>query len=215
MKSEVYNQSTSIVLKVADLFYTQKKTQKEIAQLLNISSPTVSRLLKRAEKEGIVAHVIQCPYCDCLDLEKELKTKYGLTEVIVSPPIPGETDEEEIKKQVALEGARFVQRVLTPEDMLGIAWGGTMYYLIQYLNPCQKTEASFVTLHGSLSCCDYELDVRTLVARMAMAFGGKQYPLVSEGLMSSSGQIQMLRKEERVERIFEMFNRVTISVSGI
>lgn len=61
--------------------------------------------------------------------------------------------------RVALEGARYLQRIITSKDVLGIAWGGTMYYLIHYLNPCQRADTIFVTLHGSLTCCDYELDV--------------------------------------------------------
>lgn len=215
MKGEVFNQSTWIVLKVADLYYKKNMTQQEIADLLKISKSTVSRLLKRAVKENVVSFVIEQPYAECLELEKELKKKYGLKEVIVVPITEDQENEEEVKKAVALEGARYIQRIITPEDILGIAWGGTMYYLIQYLNPCQKTEASFVTLHGSLSCCDYELDVHTLVSRMAMAFGGKRYALISEGLMDSKASIQMLLQEESIKRVFSLFNKITISVSGI
>ena len=33
--------------------------------------------------------------------------------------------------------------------------------MINYLNPSQKVNAKFVTLHGSIACCENELDVRT------------------------------------------------------
>jgi deoxyribonucleoside regulator len=193
----------------------QNKSQKEIAKILNVSEPTVSRLLKRAKKENVVSFLIQEPYADCLRIEKMLKTKYSLTEAIVVPPSEDQTDSEITKQAVALEGARYIQRIITPHDVLGIAWGGTMYYLIQYLNPCQKTRANFVTLHGSLSCCDYDLNVSTLVSRMAMAFGGKHYILTPEGLAGSSQTIQALRSESGIRHVFSWFNRITISVSGI
>lgn len=215
MKGEVFNQSTWVVLKAADLYYKQNKSQQEIADILQISKSTVSRLLKRAAKENILSFVIQEPYAECLDLKRKLKSKFGLKTVIVVPPTNDQIDDETVKQAVALEGARYVQRIITPEDILGIAWGGTMYYLIQYLNPCRKTEASFVTLHGSLSCYDYELDVRTLVSRIAMAFGGKHHSLISEGLMDTSQSIQMLLKEENIKKIFALFNKITIAVSGV
>jgi DNA-binding transcriptional regulator LsrR (DeoR family) len=215
MQGEVFNQSTWVALKAADLYYKQNKSQKEISEILQVSTSTVSRLLKRAAKENIVSFVIQEPYAECLDLKRKLKSKYGLKEVIVVPPINDPEDKEAVKQTVALEGARYIQRIITPEDILGIAWGGTMYYLIQYLNPCRKTAASFVTLHGSLSCYDCELDVRTLVSRIAMAFGGKYHYLISEGLVASSQSIQMLLQEENIKRIFSLFNKITISASGI
>lgn len=57
--------------------------------------------------------------------------------------------------------------------------------MINYLNPSQKVNAKFVTLHGSIACCENELDVRTLVSRMAKAFFGENYYLLTDALMSS------------------------------
>jgi len=221
MKSEVYYPSTNIVLKTAHRYYIQKKSQKEIAKEFNISGATVSRLLKRAEQEGIVSFEIRSPYAETIRLEETLSAKYKLKEIIVVPCTdPDESSEnsvkeEETKKAVALETARYIQRVLTPGDWLGIAWGGTMYHMIQYLNPCQKIGASFVTLHGSLSCCDYELDVHTLVQRMAMAFGGKHYSIDFEGLMDTGEQIRTLTSQAGLGRILDSFKNITLSVSGI
>lgn len=221
MKREVFTPSVCIVLKTAHLHFIEKKSQKEIAEELNLSNATVSRLLKRAEADGIISFEIPSPYSDCIQLEQSLRGRYGLKEVIVVPNIPFKglagdgPEEEECKKMVALETARYVQRVLSPGDLLGIAWGGTMYHTIQYLNPCQKIDASFVTLHGSLSCCGYELDVNTLVQRMAMAFGGKHHSILSEGLVDSREQVSVLLAQKRISDIFESFKNVTISVSGV
>ena len=142
MKSEVFNQSRCAVLRAANLYYMEGCSQKEIAERLAVSVPTVSRLLKRAKEEGLISFVIPSPYRECLALETQLRESYGLEEVIVVPPDPeGDRDPMAVKRAVALEGARYIQRVIRPHDILGVAWGGTMYELIQYLNPCQRTEA--------------------------------------------------------------------------
>lgn len=212
MRGEVYNQSTWIALKAASYYFEQNKTLKEVAQLLNVSESTVSRLIRRAKRERIVEFVIRDPYKLCLELECQLLEKYGLKEVIITP---ASDDTESNKKEVALEGARYLQREITAQDKLGIAWGGTMYYLVHYLNPCQRIDTTFVTLHGSLSCCDYELDVHNLVSRMSMAFGGNYYSLSSEGLFDSREELQAIKQGSHVRRIFAWFKQLTISVSGM
>lgn len=212
MKGEVYNQSTWIALKAASYHFEQNKTLKEVARLLNISESTVSRLIQRAKKERIVEFVIREPYKLCLDLEYRLLENYSLKEVIITH---ASGDSEKDKKRVALEGARYLQREITSQDKLGIAWGGTMYYLVHYLNPCQRTDTTFVTLHGSLSCCDYELDVHNLVSRMSMAFGGNYYSLSSAGLFDSREKLQAIKQDANVRRIFSLFEQLTIAVSGI
>ncbi len=212
MKGEVYNQSTWIALKAASYYFEQNKTLKEVARLLNISESTVSRLIQRAKKERIVEFVIREPYKLCLDLEYRILENFSLKEVIITH---ASGDSEKDKQRVALEGARYLQRKITCQDKLGIAWGGTMYYLVHYLNPCQRTDTTFVTLHGSLSCCDYELDVHNLVSRMSMAFGGNYYSLSSAGLFDSRENLQVIKQDANVRHIFSLFEQLTISVSGI
>lgn len=216
MKSEVFNQSRCAVLRAASLYYLEGCSQKSIAQQLDISVPTVSRLLKKAREDGLVSFVIPRPYLECLELERKLRECYGLEEVIVVPPDPnGDESPMTVKKAVALEGARYVQRVIRPEDILGVAWGGTMYELIQYLNPCQRTEATFVTLHGSIRCCSSKFEVNTLVRRIAMAFGGRQHTLSAPGLLGSAQELESLRRQREVAHIFSIFQNISLSVSGI
>jgi deoxyribonucleoside regulator len=203
MKGEVYNQSTWIALKAASYYYEHNLSLKEIARLLNVSEATVSRLIRRARKEQIVEFVIRDPYKQCLDLEHRLQDGFGLKAVIVTAPAARQ-DPEEDKKQVALEGARYLQRIITAHDVLGIAWGGTMYYLVHYLNPCQRTDTIFVTLHGSLSCCDYELDVHNLVSRMSMALGGNYYSLSAAGRFDEVESLQAIRHEPNVKQVFSL-----------
>ena len=221
MEPEVYNQSTFLILKAAYLYYIKDISQNEIAEMLDISVTTVSRLIKKAKEEKIVEFVIRDPYIDCIRLEEELKETFGLKDVIIAPslemgPMSKNTlRSDNVKKLVALEGARYIQRIIKEKDILGITWGSTMYYLINYLNPCQKVDASFVTLHGSIACCDSELDVRTLVSRMAKAFSGRKYFLLAEGLMSNKNIANSIKKEKNMQNVFEMFNHINISICGI
>ena len=131
--SNIYMQSTNLILKAADLYYNQGMRQQEISEQLEISVSTVSRLLKKAKEQEIVRFTIDQKYLECLTLEEALCRRYGLREVIVAP-IPAESTElrlEEKKKIVALEGARYLQRVVSDHDVIGVAYGETVWYLSQ------------------------------------------------------------------------------------
>lgn len=207
MEPDVYTQSKSLILKAAYLYYMCDKSQSEISSMLNISVPTVSRFIKRAVKDKIVEFVIRDPYIECIKLEEQIKKAFDLQDVIIAPSLSlmeqdKEESDEQKKKLVALEGARYLQRIISEDDVLGISWGKTMYHLIHYLNPCQKVNAAFVTLHGSVSNIESELDVRTLVSRIAMAFGGRNYSLLMEGIMSNAEIVASIKKEKSVKKAF-------------
>lgn len=220
MKIDKYDQSTFLVLKAAYSYYILEKPQNQIAEELDVSVTTVSRLLKRAKDEKIIEFVIRNPYVECIKLEKELKNAFELQDVIIAPTIDymevaSVENERSAKTLVALEAARYLQRIIKKDDVLGVTWGSTIYEMINYLNPSQKIDATFVTLHGSLASCDNEWDVRTLVMRMAKAFSGNKYILLTDALMSSEKTVRMLRKEKSIAQIFEMYKKVNISINGI
>lgn len=202
MKSEVYSQSTCIVSTAAYQYYIEGKKRSEIAESLGLSPSTLSRVLKRAKEEGIIEIKVTEPFLSCNIMEKEIREKYGLKTVIVVP-IPSELrrDSLKIKKQVALEGARYVQRIIKDNDVLGMAWGGTMYYLIQ-------------TLHGSIAGCNKNLEVESLVKRTSMAFGGRCETITIPGLCSEEKYAQQQKYLEQ-RGFLELFKKVDISVSGI
>jgi len=134
------------------------KQQNQIAEEMDVSITTVSRLLKRAKDERIIEFVIRDPYVECLKMGQKIKDVFGLREVVIAPAIDfslgdDETayDPESVKKLVALEGTRYLQRIIKEKDVPGVTWGSTIYQLINYLNPAQKVDATFVTLHGSLA----------------------------------------------------------------
>lgn len=215
MKSEVYSQSTCIVSAAAYQYYVEGKKRSEIAESLGLSPSTLSRVLKRAKEEGIIEFKITEPFLSCNIMETEIREQYNLKTVLVVPISPDlRQDSLEIKKKVALEGARYVQRIIKDDDVLGMAWGGTMYYLIQYLNPCRKVDANIITLHGSIAGCNRKLEVESLVKRTSMAFGGRSATITIPGLCSA-GQYEAQKRYLNQKGFLELFKKVNICVSGI
>src|SRR5699024_4442260 len=69
-------------IRVAKLYYEDSLSQEAIAQKLNISRPTVSRLLNHAKEHGFVKVTIEDPYQDAESLASLLKAKYQLKDYI-------------------------------------------------------------------------------------------------------------------------------------
>lgn len=83
--SNIYMQSANLIIKVAYMYYYRNMRQQEIAEQLDLSVPTVSRLLKRAKEQEIVHFSMEQEYLECLELEEALKKRFDLQEVIIAP----------------------------------------------------------------------------------------------------------------------------------
>lgn len=218
MVGETYMPSTWLALKTAELYYLENMSQKEIASVLSISNVTVSRLLQRAKELGLIRFSIPESCQPALFLSDRIRKHFALRDVVVVSldfcNIINKT--MSVKQMTALEGARYVQRVIQDRDILGLAWGRTMYYLIHYLNPCQKAGTSFVTLHGNLGNHLEELEAQNLVHRASMAFGGAQTAgLYYDGLQPSQEALRTLSQKPDVVKLFHLLSHTTLSVSGI
>jgi DNA-binding transcriptional regulator LsrR (DeoR family) len=211
----LFEKSSHLIVKAAYLHYVKSMPQNVIAKQLNISTPTVSRLLKLARKRNIVKFNMDQDALDCIELENMLCSKLSLREAIVFPQGKQKKSPEALKKGVAMEAARYIQRVVKADDILGIASGGTMYYVVNYLMPSQKLNASFVMLHGNLANIDDKFNASTLTIRCSMAFGGKAYYIHQPGLQGSVEELQKSLQQNDIQCTIAMYEKITISVSGV
>ena len=104
--SNIYMQSTNLILKAADLYYNQGMRQQEISEQLEISVSTVSRLLKKAKEQEIVRFTIDQKYLECLTLEEALCRRYGADPGREHGAAAGRKEEERRARGRALFTAR-------------------------------------------------------------------------------------------------------------
>lgn len=72
-----------LLARVARMYHERGLRQPQIAEMLNISQPRVSRLLKQAVEAGIVRTVVSLPSGVYTDLEEELQGRFGLRDAVV------------------------------------------------------------------------------------------------------------------------------------
>lgn len=128
----------------ANLYYKDKLSQQEIAQQLHISRPWVSKLLARAEEEGIVRIEVRSPGCGSDVLAEELKGKYRLAHAgVVAHRINAGDD------PLACAAAAYFLSVLQPDDTVGVGWGTSVSRLIARTERRSLPQVQIIPLAGS------------------------------------------------------------------
>ena len=133
---------------VAKMYYYQGLTTEKIAVEMNISRPTISRLLSFAREKGLVEITVRDSDEYLNSLEQEIKEKYGIANVhIVSVPEVG--DEQSWLHRVAHFAANYLNSLIEDNQILGLSWGTTLSTVGRYLVPKALKDLDIVQLNGT------------------------------------------------------------------
>ncbi|WP_129044557.1 sugar-binding transcriptional regulator [Companilactobacillus metriopterae] len=149
MKTDVRNKRILDSLKVARLYYESGMGQVEIAKKLNISRPTVSRLLQYALENGLVKIDIIDPFSSMTSLEQALVKKFNLKEAHVVPVESSNYDD--IVEALGVYTADYLYDTIQDNDKIGVSWGRTMHQVADNLKLSPAQNVQVVELKGSVT----------------------------------------------------------------
>ena len=112
-----------LIYKCCSLYYEDNMSQQEISETLQISRPSVARMIKSGRASGIVKIEIKNP--DNLvfaNMERELEKKFGLEEVVIAPTNNADSMNEDLAK----ETLRFITRIAEDREYIGVTMGMTL-----------------------------------------------------------------------------------------
>lgn len=197
-------------LKVAKLYYQQDYSQNEIAKIMSISRPTVSRLLQYARDMGLVRIEIADPMTDATDMAETIQQRYGLAKVIVVP-IQGVAPKDQLDT-VAQAAALYLEGIVRDDDIIGIGWGRTLYSIGTHLAPKDVRRVSVVQIKGSVSNTESNNYGFESANAFANAFHTlPQYlplPVIFEHIQTK----ELVERETYIRRIIDMGRRANIAV---
>jgi DNA-binding transcriptional regulator LsrR (DeoR family) len=127
-------QRRDLLVTAAVLYYEQDESQQDIARRLQVSRPTVSRLLARARQLGIVRIDVVPPTVDPT-LGQRLRERLGLRAVHIAP---GQADEADPGPMLAGALDRALEQAgLVSGDVIAVSWGRAVYSLAHHVvRPC-------------------------------------------------------------------------------
>jgi DNA-binding transcriptional regulator LsrR (DeoR family) len=206
---------TRLIAEVARMYYEERRTQLEIASSLNVSQGTVSRFLKRAEKQGIVRTTISSPIGTFVDLEELLERKFGLSQIIIAHAPNG--SEESIQDAVGAAAAHFLEITLRPRAVIGVAsWSASLLSMVEQMHPVWKVfGCKVVQILGGEDHPSIEKHPCYLVSRMARLVQGDAHFLPAPGLVASKEAADVLAQDPHVRETMQLFDRITVALLGI
>ena len=194
-----------LLVRASRLYYLEERGQAEIARLLRISRPGVSRLLKRAR----AAKIVEIRIRDTTRREdwSGLERRLGVKELHVASGAGVEA--------VGALGARFLERTVRREDVIGLTAGTTLSAFVQSVKPPRPLDLEIVPLVGGLWYTGEDFDGSFLCQELRRRTGGTHRVLSAPAVVRDEHLVRSLRLEPRVRSVLERYADVRIAFLGI
>ena len=101
-------------LRAAWYYYKTGMIQGDIAKRLGINRLRVNNILNEARKNGTVAIHVKGEDAKLMELEQQLKEKWGLHDVLITPEVPP----DQIKNVLSLAGAQYLEMTVHKGSMI-------------------------------------------------------------------------------------------------
>ena len=200
-------------VKVCKLYYKNGLSKIEIGKKLRISRFKVAKLLDEAVKEGVVNITINEPKDTYLDLENSLEERFKIYRAVV---VGTSFNYEETRRNIGIGAANCLIGMVYDNDTVGIAWGTTIYEMVNSLPASvSRKNISVVQLTGGLNQVSADFNAIELTSKVAKIFDAKSYQLYAPAIVDSEETKKVLFSESNIKKTIEMFNTVNIAVVGI
>jgi DNA-binding transcriptional regulator LsrR (DeoR family) len=199
------------LIEASRLYYELGETQSRIAELLGVTRPQVSRLLKRARAEGIVEIRIVDQASVASPVSDELRRAFGLQAVHLAPSFRGP---EDIGRRIVGRLAADVLRGRVRDGaIIGVGDGSSVSAVADSLDePLHQTGATVVPLCGGYW---FTGPSREPFRRVAEGIGGMPQGLLAPGLVDDPATKRSLYAHAGLRRILELWDRLEVAVFGI
>lgn len=203
-----------LMTKIARMYYVDRLRQTEIAEQLDISQATASRLLKRAQDEHIIRINISAPAGIYADLERQLEQIYGLKEAIVVDSLE---NEKQIMRDVGSAAAYYLSTTLKQNEVIGISsWSATILAAVDAMTPFQRpTGAQVIQILGGVGNPNAESNAVYIVNRLATLVQGKPILLPVPAVVNAHETRQLYLQDPFVCETIDKFDSVTLALVGI
>jgi DNA-binding transcriptional regulator LsrR (DeoR family) len=215
-----YNDELRLMTRIARLYYERNLNQTEIAELLDLSQATISRLLKQAQHENIIRISVNAPPGTFPELEEELQNKYHLKEVIISDC--AREDDDLILKEIGAAAAYYLENTIKPNDVVGISsWSATLLAMVDSMHPLprpldsQVIQIQVIQILGGVGNPEAETHANHLTTRLAALLHASAKFLPAPGVVGSPETLRVMLEDPFIHHALDSFDQVTLALVGI
>nr|WP_312475951.1 sugar-binding transcriptional regulator [Neobacillus sp.] len=201
------------VIEAAKLYYLLDYNQNEIAKLLGVSRPTVSRLLQQAKSDGIVQINIMDPTENVENLAERLEKKFNIKKAVVAS-IP-QYENHIIKNYLGEKAAMFLDEIVKDEDIIGVTWGTTLYHIAIELKQKYVKNVKVVQLKGGVSHAETNTYASEILYLFGKAYNTTPHNLPLPAIVDHVVVKQAMEADRHIRKILELGNQANIALFTI
>ena len=206
------SRSRDFLVEIARRYYIDEISQQEIANEFNLSRPTVSNLLKQCREEGIVEIRIRDNSAFSRGLCARLKDRYPVDEVII---VPSSDDASAALNMIGAEAAVFASNVIRDNMKIGIAWGTTLFQMVNQMTHLDVVDVEVVQLMGGLGATEPQYDGADLARELSKLLNARYYPLQCPVLVKAKELKEMLISENGIRDTLKHTENLDIAFVGL
>lgn len=200
-----------LIYQVAQMYYQNNLTQSEIAKRLQLSKPTISRLLAEARQKKYVEIVLHYPYQSDESLEHALITHYPLLEarVLVAKGL----SPAELQNGVGVFAADLLSKFLKDGMILAISRGTNVYSTVKAISPRPELRLTVVQIQGALG--DKLDDGSDLALFLSRLYSADVRLLHAPLILESAENAQTILSEPSIRATLDLGKKADIALLGI
>jgi DNA-binding transcriptional regulator LsrR (DeoR family) len=199
------------LVKVSRLYYELGETQARIAELVGVTRPQVSRLLKEARGQGVVEIRIVDRTEQPSPAADVLRERFDLQAVHLAPSLAGSADLA--RRRVARLAAQVLTSAVRDGMLVGIGDGAAVSATADALDPSESpVDATIVPLCGGYW---HSGAGREPFRRVADALGAGIHGLLAPGLLDDPTTRDALRAHAGVRTVAELWDGLDLALFGI
>ncbi len=193
------------------LYYSEGRTQEEIADVLGSSRQTVAKYLKEGRKKGLVSTSLDPNLLQEQDLAVRLRGKLSLKGAHVAP---SDRNVDRIRQSVGCAGSFVLRSLARDGDTLGVSSGRTVGALVRSMPRTALPNSTVIEVAGSSMLAGF-FTPEACAAELAGRVTARCLALYSPAYLSTAELAKSLSSEPTIAKHFELMNQCSLLVFGI
>ncbi len=194
------------------LHFLEGRKQSEIAEMLNLSTAKVNRLIKQGRELGMVNITITSPYQRLVELEGRLTEKWALETAVVTPTVSGNI--KTTLQQVGTAAANLLLENIRDGDTIAITGGKGVSALVDNLHVDEAIDVTVVPLTGCVQGKHYT-DVNHVATQLAERLGGRAMLIHAPLFAETEAERDMLMAMRQIREVFDLARQAKIALTGV
>ncbi len=207
-----YVDDVRLLVKIARLYYEDGATQAEIADLIGLSRPLISKSLQKAREKGIVQVTIHDELSDSNTyLERQLEQSFSLKEAVVVPDAPP----DQIKRRLGAAASEYFLRIVKPGWTVAVSWGTTLAEFAAAMPYTHLEGVTVVSAVGGTSEEKVEFLSNRIASNLSEKLSGHCVLFHAPVFFDSPDAKKMFLEQKSVRKVVEFVRHANMLVVGI